>query len=53
MARHTPLTWLLGGKAKPLKQAKKATKELDEEDQAFHDKKRAGTICLFSGGRAL
>ncbi|PHH84881.1 hypothetical protein CDD83_1226 [Cordyceps sp. RAO-2017] len=30
-----------GGKVKPLKQAKKANKELDEDDKAFLDKKRA------------
>lgn len=34
-----------GGKVKPLKQAKKATKELDEDDKAFLEKKRAGTTC--------
>lgn len=33
-----------GGKAKPLKAAKKATKELDEDDLAFQEKKRAGTF---------
>ncbi|POR37727.1 Uncharacterized protein TPAR_02072 [Tolypocladium paradoxum] len=32
-----------GGKVKPLKQAKKANKELDEDDKAFLEKKRAGT----------
>jgi len=32
-----------GGKAKPLKQPKKAPKgELDEEDKAFQEKQRAG-----------
>ncbi|UNI23924.1 Translation machinery-associated protein 7 [Purpureocillium takamizusanense] len=30
-----------GGKAKPLKAAKKANKELDEDDKAFLEKKRA------------
>ncbi|KAK4130084.1 translation machinery associated TMA7, partial [Trichocladium antarcticum] len=30
-----------GGKAKPLKAAKKQTKDLDEEDKAFHEKQRA------------
>ncbi|CAM1507533.1 Fc.00g071740.m01.CDS01 [Cosmosporella sp. VM-42] len=30
-----------GGKAKPLKQAKKEKKELDEDDKAFLEKKRA------------
>ncbi|AEO67122.1 uncharacterized protein THITE_2115942 [Thermothielavioides terrestris NRRL 8126] len=30
-----------GGKAKPLKAPKKAAKELDEEDKAFLEKKRA------------
>jgi hypothetical protein len=29
---------------KPLKQAKKAQKDLDEDDLAFLEKKRAGTI---------
>lgn len=32
-----------GGKAKPLKAAKKVAKELDEDDKAFLEKKRAGT----------
>ncbi|KAH6880056.1 translation machinery associated TMA7 [Thelonectria olida] len=30
-----------GGKAKPLKAAKKQAKELDEDDMAFLEKKRA------------
>ncbi|KAL2105987.1 hypothetical protein VUR80DRAFT_7445 [Thermomyces stellatus] len=30
-----------GGKAKPLKAAKKAAKELDEDDLAFREKQRA------------
>ncbi|KAF7542910.1 hypothetical protein G7Z17_g11175 [Cylindrodendrum hubeiense] len=30
-----------GGKAKPLKAAKKANKELDEDDLAYLEKKRA------------
>ncbi|KAI7786884.1 hypothetical protein LA080_001676 [Diaporthe eres] len=30
-----------GGKAKPLKAAKKANKELDEDDLAYQEKKRA------------
>ncbi|EFX00444.1 coiled-coil domain containing protein [Grosmannia clavigera kw1407] len=30
-----------GGKAKPLKQAKKATKDMDEDDKAYLEKKRA------------
>ncbi|KFH44641.1 Translation machinery-associated protein-like protein [Hapsidospora chrysogenum ATCC 11550] len=30
-----------GGKAKPLKQAKKQNKELDEDDKAFLERKRA------------
>ncbi|KAG8436016.1 hypothetical protein GDO86_007204 [Hymenochirus boettgeri] len=29
-----------GGKKKPLKQAKKATKEMDEEDMAFKQKQK-------------
>jgi hypothetical protein len=32
-----------GGKAKPLKAAKKEKKELDEEDKAFLEKKKAGS----------
>ncbi|KAF4460458.1 Translation machinery associated TMA7 [Fusarium albosuccineum] len=32
-----------GGKAKPLKAAKKAQKDLDDDDKAFLEKKRAGT----------
>lgn len=40
--RLTPPT-TTGGKAKPLKAAKKANKELDEDDLAFLEKKRAGT----------
>jgi hypothetical protein len=31
-----------GGKAKPLKAAKKEKKKLDEDDKAFLEKKRAG-----------
>lgn len=38
--------WETGGKAKPLKAAKKATKELDDEDKAFLEKKKAGTFYL-------
>ncbi|KAH7127547.1 hypothetical protein EDB81DRAFT_889341 [Dactylonectria macrodidyma] len=34
----------LCGKAKPLKAAKKANKELDEDDLAFLEKKRAETL---------
>ncbi|KAL6868844.1 Translation machinery-associated protein 7 [Amphichorda felina] len=30
-----------GGKAKPLKQAKKQSKDYDDDDKAFLDKKRA------------
>ena len=37
-------THISGGKAKPLKSAKKASKELDEEDIAFQEKKRAGML---------
>jgi hypothetical protein len=40
--RPTNSPWI-GGKAKPLKQPKKAPKgELDEEDKAFQEKQRAG-----------
>lgn len=38
--------WETGGKAKPLKAAKKATKELDDEDKAFLEKKKAGAFYL-------
>lgn len=31
---------------KPLKQAKKANKDLDDDDMAFLEKKRAGTLTL-------
>lgn len=48
---HMPLfypaadsTPCLGGKVKPLKQAKKQAKDLDDDDKAFLEKKRAGTI---------
>lgn len=34
---------LAGGKVKPLKAGKKAVKELDDEDKAYQEKKRAGT----------
>lgn len=34
----------LGGKAKPLKAPKRAPKELDEDDLAHLEKKRAGTF---------
>ncbi|KAH9909216.1 translation machinery associated TMA7 [Xylariomycetidae sp. FL2044] len=30
-----------GGKVKPLKQTKKQTKEIDEDDKAYMEKKRA------------
>ncbi len=33
-----------GGKVKPLKAAKKEKKELDEEDKAFLEKKKSGTL---------
>lgn len=33
----------VGGKVKPLKQAKKGPKDLDEDDKAYLEKKRAGT----------
>ena len=37
-----------GGKAKPLKQPKKAPKgEMDEEDVAFKEKQKAGTLPAF------
>jgi hypothetical protein len=39
------LTQSTGGKAKPLKQPKKAPKaELDEEDIAFKEKQKAGKL---------
>ena len=34
-----------GGKVKPLKAAKKANKDLDDDDKAFLEKKRAGVSC--------
>lgn len=34
----------IGGKAKPLKAAKKQAKDFDDDDLAFQEKKRAGTI---------
>ena len=34
----------LGGKAKPLKAPKKASKELDEDDVAFREKQKAGKM---------
>lgn len=34
----------LGGKVKPLKAAKKDKKDLDEDDLAFKEKQRAGTL---------
>lgn len=34
-----------GGKAKPLKQAKKDKREMDDDDKAFLEKKRAGKEC--------
>ncbi|KAH8911087.1 translation machinery associated TMA7 [Coniochaeta sp. PMI_546] len=39
-----------GGKAKPLKAAKKDKRELDDEDKAFLEKKRAG--MYLSGEKA-
>jgi hypothetical protein len=33
---------ITGGKAKPLKAAKKEKKELDEDDKAYLEKKKAG-----------
>ena len=37
-----------GGKAKPLKAAKKEKKELDEDDLAFQAKQRAGSSNLLA-----
>ncbi|ROT34789.1 hypothetical protein SODALDRAFT_329474 [Sodiomyces alkalinus F11] len=34
---------LIGGKAKPLKAPKKQARDLDEEDKAFLERKKAGT----------
>jgi hypothetical protein len=44
-AIHTdrPLIAWLGGKVKPLKAPKKDKKDLDDDDKAFLEKKRAGT----------
>lgn len=36
----------LGGKVKPLKSAKKDKKDLDEDDLAYKEKQRAGTLPL-------
>lgn len=41
--RADPILFSPGGKAKPLKAPKKAAKDLDSEDEAFLEKKRAGT----------
>ena len=43
---HSTVLCLLysGGKAKPLKAAKKEKKELDEDDLAFKERQRAGTL---------
>lgn len=38
----TPLS--LGGKAKPLKAPKKEKKDLDDEELAFREKQKAGTL---------
>lgn len=39
-----------GGKAKPLKAPKKAPKgEEDDDDKAFKEKQKAGTLILCSG----
>ena len=38
-----------GGKAKPLKAPKKASKDLDEDDMAFREKQKAGgsqPLCI-------
>jgi hypothetical protein len=40
---RSPLTVFVGGKAKPLKAAKKE-KELNENNLAFKDKQRASTV---------
>lgn len=42
--RDHQLTPRPGGKAKPLKAAKKQNKDLDEDDLAHHEKQKAGTI---------
>lgn len=41
-------TTTVGGKVKPLKQAKKDKKDLDDEDKAYQEKKRAGTRFRYS-----
>lgn len=38
------LRTFLGGKAKPLKAPKKASKEMDEDDIAFREKQKAGSL---------
>lgn len=44
---ESQLTKFTGGKAKPLKAPKKQNKEMDEEDIAFAEKKKAGTLTSF------
>ena len=44
--RADPLLPISGGKAKPLKAPKKQNKDLDDDDQAYLEKKRAGTEIL-------
>ncbi|ROW05505.1 hypothetical protein VSDG_00447 [Cytospora chrysosperma] len=39
-----------GGKAKPLKAPKKGAKDLDEDDLAYLEKKRAGTLLHYNPG---
>lgn len=39
---HILILIVAGGKAKPLKAAKKEKKELDEDDLAFKERQRAG-----------
>lgn len=45
LPRHR-LTWKTGGKVKPLKAAKKDKKDLDDEDKAFLERKKAGKYPL-------
>jgi hypothetical protein len=41
-----PANHVIGGKAKPLKAAKKEKKELDEDELAYKEKQRAGKFFL-------
>lgn len=42
LKRHVRLTFLTGGKVKPLKAPKKQQKDMDEDEVAFREKQKAG-----------